>query len=133
MSRSKQTSKSKLRRKAVTAVGVAGALALAGSASASIAPTEDAPTQNTAPVFLAEEEISDVSLSTFYVFDKENAYRPGVQLAARGCGHGCGGCGDRGCAVRGCRCGGCGGCGGCGVRRLLHMDWTCPGLLELAS
>ena len=72
MSRSKQTSKSKLRRKAVTAVGVAGALALAGSASASIAPTGDAPTQNTAPVFLAEEEISDVSLSTFYVFDKEN-------------------------------------------------------------
>ena len=46
------------------------------------------PTQNTAPVILAEEEISDVSLATFYVFDKENtgAHRSGVQLAARGCG-----------------------------------------------
>ena len=132
MSRSKQTSKSKLRRKAVTALGVAGAVSLAGSASASIAPTGDTPTRNAAPVTLAEEEISDVSLATFYVFDKENEYRSGVQLAARGCGHGCGrGCGGRGCAVhRGCRCGGLrrlrlrrlG-------RRLLHMDWTCPGLL----
>lgn len=33
------------------------------------------PVQNTAThheLFLGEEEISDVSLSTFYVFDKEN-------------------------------------------------------------
>ena len=32
-----------------------------------------------------EEEISDVSLSTFYVFDRENAgaRRPGLQLAKR--------------------------------------------------
>jgi hypothetical protein len=29
---------------------------------------------------LAEEEISDVSLATFYVFDKENAHRPGCSL-----------------------------------------------------
>jgi hypothetical protein len=122
MSRSKQTSKARGRRRTVTALGVAGvagALSLASGASASIAPA--VPTQNSAPVILAEEEISDVSLSTFYVFDKENAgtHRPGVHLAARavgrGCGgcavrRGCGGCGGRGCAVRGC--GGCG--GGCG-------------------
>ena len=130
MSRLKQTSKTRGRKRAaVTALGVAGALSLASGASASIAPAGDLPTQNAAPVILAEEEISDVSLATFFVFDKENArpHLPGVQLA-RGCGHGCGhGCGCRGCAVhrgcggcgvhRGCRgcvrgCAGCGGCGG---------------------
>jgi hypothetical protein len=128
MPRSKQPSKIKSPRIAVTALGVAGALSLAGGASASVAPT-----QNTARIILAEEEISDVSLATFYVFDKENAraHQSGVQLAARGCGHGgcrgcaahagCRGCahaGCRGCAVhrgcRGCAGGGCGGCGGCG-------------------
>ncbi|MFZ1173792.1 MAG: hypothetical protein WAO01_21635, partial [Bradyrhizobium sp.] len=54
----------------------------------------------------------DVSLATFYVFDKEStaAAKDGNVQLARGCGcRGCGGC--RGC--RGCR--GCGrGCG-CGV------------------
>ena len=46
---------------------------------------------------LAEEEVSDVSLATFYVFDKENAgpFRPSVLLARGGCGGGCGGCGGR--------------------------------------
>ena len=86
MSRSKQTSKGRGRRRTVTALGVAGALSLAGGASASISPAGDIATQNTAPVILAEEEISDVSLATFYVFDKENAgaHHSGVQLAARG-------------------------------------------------
>ena len=86
MSRSKQTSKGRGRRRVVTALGVAGALSLAGGASASISSAGDIPTQNTAPVLLAEEEISDVSLATFYVFDKENAgaHRSGVQLAAEG-------------------------------------------------
>ena len=52
-------------------------------------------------VTLCEEEVFDVSLATFYVFDKENAgtFRRGVRLAAGG---GCGGCG--------CLCSvGCGG------------------------
>ena len=123
MSRSKQTSKGSSRSRAVTAFGVAGALSLAaGGASASLGPARDIPTKNTAPVItLGEEEISDVSLSTFYVFEKENAgaHRPGVQLAARACGRGCRGCavhrGCAGCAVhrgcRGCAVGGCG--GGC--------------------
>ena len=37
-------------------------------------------------LFLGEEEISDVSLATFYVFDKENAgsLKSGVQLARGG-------------------------------------------------
>jgi len=47
-------------------------------------------------ITLVEEEISDVSLATFFVFEKENAetLRPGVRLAMGGCGAGgCGGCG----------------------------------------
>lgn len=130
MSRLKQAIKAKGRKKtAVTVLGLAGALSLAGSASASIAPKADVPAQKTAPVMLADEEISDVSLATFYIFDKGNVGPPGVQLAARGCGHGgCGhgghGCraaGCRGCAAHGCRgCGhghvrGCRGCRGCGA------------------
>jgi hypothetical protein len=60
-------------------------------------PQADTSTPDTAvnrQVFLAEEEISDVSLATFYVFDEENAgsLKPGVQLARGGCGGG-GGCG----------------------------------------
>ena len=102
MSRSKQTSKGRGRRRVVTALGVAGALSLAGGASASISPARDIPTQNTAPVILAEEEISDVSLATFYVFDNENAgtFRRRIKLAQGcggcGCGFGCGGGGDGG-------------------------------------
>ena len=112
MSHTKQASKRSSRKKAVTVLGVAGALSLAGGASeAAVGPVGDTPTENAAPVItLGEEEISDVSLATFYVFDNENAgaHRPGLQLAKRRTrGHG-------GCAVhRGC--GGCAvACGGCG-------------------
>src|SRR5262249_27873912 len=65
-------------------------------------------------IFLGEEEIFDVSLSTFYVFDKENTRRPppAQQLRFARCG-GCGGCGGHG---GGCGCGGPGGGRGhCGV------------------
>src|ERR1700722_13867305 len=110
----KQASKRTGRTKAVTALGAAGLLSLAGGASAAIVgpaePTEDTASRHV--ITLSEEEIFDVSLSTFYVFDKENAgtHHPDVQLAA---GRGCGGrgCGGRGGGGRGC--GGCGGCGGC--------------------
>jgi hypothetical protein len=112
MSHAKQASRRRSRTKTVTVLGVAGALSLAGGASrAAVGPAGDTPTESTAPVItLGEEEISDVSLATFYVFDNENAgaHRPGLQLAKRTQGHG----GDRGRAVnRGC--GGCGSCGGC--------------------
>ena len=107
--------------KAVPVLGAAGLLSLAGGASAATngIPAADLPTHKTLPnheIILGEEELSDVSLSTFYVFDKERA-KPqlGEQLAWRGCG-GCR-CGGCRCGV-GCRCGwrGCGGCGcgGCG-------------------
>jgi hypothetical protein len=116
MPRVKQASKQKRTTKA-TAVKVLGAaglgLSLVGSTSASTIPTADIPqSDKTSPnqrFVLGEEEMADVSLATFYLFDKENV-GSGVQVA-RGCG-GCGGC--RGCGGGGCRgCGG-GGCRGCG-------------------
>src|SRR5262252_5308640 len=123
MPRAKQASKRKAGTKAVPVLGAAGmSLSLAGGASATTAgPAADMPvTPNIAQgheITLGEEEISDVSLATFYVFDKESssARQGGTQVAFGGC-RGCRGCGGcRGC--RGCRgCGGCfiGGCGGCG-------------------
>jgi hypothetical protein len=85
MSHAKQASKRKSRTKAVTVLGVAGALSLAGGASGTaVGPSGDTLTDKTA-ITLDEEEISDVSLSTFYVFDHESAgaRRPGLQLAQR--------------------------------------------------
>jgi hypothetical protein len=118
MARAKRASKRNRRSKAVPVLGAAGlSLSLVGGASASTSgPATDVGPQNTSPtheIFLGEEEISDVSLSTFYVFDKENTATPqvGEKVAAWGCR--CGGC-----RCGGCRCGwrgcvGCGGCGGC--------------------
>jgi hypothetical protein len=120
VAQSKKASKRKRRITTLPVLGVAGmSLSLAGGASAA---TTTGPLDGHLAVdaltnpnpLLGEEEISDVSLSTFYVFDKENAgnLKLGVQVARGGCGR-CGGC--RGCG----RCGGCGGhgcrgCGGCG-------------------
>jgi hypothetical protein len=126
MAHKKQASSRKRGKEAVPMVGMVGvSLSLAGGASAATAvTTTDVPLWDTgAPpqIALSEEEIADVSLGTFYVFDKETAGTPllGTQIA-RGCGcHGCRGCGGcrgcRGCGrgCRGCGCGGCG-CGGCG-------------------
>ena len=81
----RRNSKTSGRNAAVAALGVAGALSLSGACSASASTSPTGNMQNT-HVLLGEEEVSDVSLSTFYVFDKENARRPGVQFAAgRGC------------------------------------------------
>ena len=121
MPRVKQASKRKRVTKTVPVLGAAGlTFSLVGGASAAVAPTMDAPrSPNFSPsheITLGEEELSDVSLATFYVFDKEDteAARNGVQVAWRGCG-GCRGCrGCRGCGCRSCRCGGCASCAGCG-------------------
>ena len=107
MPQAKKPSKRKHRACAVPLLGAAGlSLSLASGAPAATA----GPTAH--EITLGEEEISDVSLATFYVFDRENVgpSQPGVQLVHRGCGgchRGCGGC-HRGCGG----CGGCG-CGGC--------------------
>ena len=100
----------KRRSKAVVpALGITGLfLSLASGATAS---TGEATTNLTATsqpheLFLAEEEIFDSSLSTFYTFEKENAgansLAQNLKLAA-GCGAGCG-C-TCGCACAGVSCG----------------------------
>jgi hypothetical protein len=137
MSHTKRVSKQKRRSKTAPVLGAAGlSLSLAGGASTvTAAPAADMPAARHAAlnhqIFLGEEELSDVTLATFYVFDKENAegLRPGIQLVrggcgcghgggCGGCGHGggCGGCGHGGGVMRGCG-GGFGGCRGCGFGR----------------
>jgi hypothetical protein len=75
-------------------------------------------------LFLGEEELSDVSLGTFYVFDKENTGAPPLaqhlRLAHGGCGGGCG-CGGFffGSCV-GCVGYACGGSGGDPVQAALR-------------
>jgi hypothetical protein len=103
MSHAKRSSKRRSRAKAVTVLGVAGALLAGGASRAAVGPPGNTLTANTA-ITLDEEEISDVSLSTFYVFDHENAgaRRSGLQLAQRtrrprqGCGGCAGDCGGGG-------------------------------------
>ena len=139
MSHAKDASKRKRLRKAVPTVGIAGmSLAMVGGASAATAPpTANLPSQYiplSHEITLGEEEISDVSLGTFYVFDKEDIASElgqNVQLArGRGGGGGHGGCGGRGCARgcggRGCGVGGCG-CwgGGCGCGCCLAWPLPC--------
>src|SRR6516165_7174568 len=115
MFRVKHASKRKRLTKAaaVTALGAAGlGLLLVGSASASTLPAADIPQSDNNwsqhRSVLNEEEMADVSLATFHLFDKEHGNTAGFQQVAW---VGCRGC--RGCGWRGCRCGGCGGCGGC--------------------
>jgi hypothetical protein len=157
MPRAKQASKRKAGTKAVPVLGAAGlSLSLAGGASAAASgPAADMVTlKNTTQlheITLAEEEISDVSLATFYVFDKENtgALESGIQLArgGGGGGGGCGGCrggggggragggggggggGGLGCRVGGGGGGGCRGCRGCGGRGcgIGGCGWGCGG------
>src|SRR5208282_5352964 len=94
-------------------------LAMTGAASAT-APATNVPTQDNARrLILTEEEISDVSLATFQVFDRENPpLSEGIRVArGGGCGCGHGGGGGGGCAHAGVG-GGCahaGVGGGCGV------------------
>jgi hypothetical protein len=125
--------KAALAKKAALALGAAGvSLAMTGAASAS-APATNVPSQDNARrLILTEEEISDVSLATFQVFDRENPpLNQGIKVArgggCGGCGHGggCGGCAHAGfgggcagagrCAVGGCAAGGRCAVGGCAV------------------
>jgi hypothetical protein len=78
MSGTKQTSKRKRRSKIAPTLGVAGlSLSLAGGVSAATgSQAADALTHNMVvshEITLGEEEIAEVSLAAFYVFDKENA------------------------------------------------------------
>jgi hypothetical protein len=99
---------------AATTLGAVGlGLSLAGGASASTLPAADTPQADNNSsehhLVLNDEEMADVSLATFHLFDRELTGTGGLQQVAWGCR--CGGCrGCRGCGWRGCRCGGCGGC-----------------------
>src|SRR5215468_1978111 len=107
MPRTTKASKRTSRKEVVPVLGAVGvSLSLASGASAATAvPVADTPSKDTAlnpHVTLNEEEIADVNLGTFFVFDKEAAGTPQLgQQYARGCG--CRGCGCRGCGCRGCR------------------------------
>ncbi len=134
----RKRNKAALSKKAAWALGAAGvSLAMTGAASAT-APATDVPSQDNARrLILTEEEISDVSLATFQVFDRENPpLSQGIRVA-RGGGCGCGGCGHGGgggcahagfgggcahagvgCAAGGrCAVGGCAAGGRCAVGR----------------
>ena len=144
MSQAKYTSKSPRSRKTLSGktlsvLGLAGVSLAATTAATTNKSMAGMPSPATAPVqafTMGEEEMSDVTLATFHLFDKEsvNQSRSMLQLTrcggcgrcgggCRGCGGGCRiggcgcrGCGCRGCGFRGCGCRGCGcggGCGGC--------------------
>ena len=91
----KRSSKRKRRSKALPALGFGLSLSMASGACASTseASANTPPLSQNHEIFLGEEEISDVSLATFYVFDKENARPPPLSQKLRlaaGCGAGCG-------------------------------------------
>ena len=91
MSRAKQASKAERRIKAAPVLGAAGlSLTLAsGAQEISGTPAADLLSRSagvTHEITLREEEISDVSLATFHVFDKES---PAGERLACGCGGGC--------------------------------------------
>lgn len=101
---SRQTAKRKRKRRAISVLGVAGlSMALAGGASATgggvpaHVPSQSAAVSHQSG--LREEEVSDVSLATFHVFDGETAGQPQprLRLAGCGCAAGCAGCGGCGC------------------------------------
>ena len=103
----KRSSKRKRRSKTLPALGFAGvslSMASGACASTSEASANTPPPSQSNEIILGEEELSDVSLATFYVFDKENTGPPPLaqQLKlARGCGCGGGGCGGGGCRMMG--------------------------------
>jgi hypothetical protein len=151
---SKRSSKSKRRSKALPALGFAGvslSMASGACASTSEAMANTPPTSHSQnhEILLGDEEIFDVSLSTFYVFDKENGGAPSLAQDLKLARGGCGGCGGGGCGgggggvhvvcAGGGGCGGWhGGCGGCHVgcrgcrcggffRGCVGCAWGCGG------
>ncbi len=138
MAQTRRASKGKRSKEALSVLSLAGislAATTVATTSESVAGMPSPAAAPTQAFTLGEEEISDVTLATFHLFDKESVDQSRSILHLTrcggcgrcGCGHGCGGvarcggcrCGG-GCAVVArCRCGGCGvrwgiGCGGCG-------------------
>ncbi len=126
MQQAKRTSRGKRSKEALSVLSLAGISLAATTAATTNELLAGMPSPATAPVqafTLGEEEISDVTLATFRLFEKESVdqSRSLLQLTRCGgcgrcgCGGGCRGCGGGRCG--GCgfgRCGGCARCGGCG-------------------
>jgi hypothetical protein len=99
MSRLKKSAKRTTRSKAAPVLGIAGMTFLAGASAALAHPSLDPATDNPSnKMVLGEEEVSDVTLATFYAVDHEGQgqSRGGtrrIRLAMGACGCGCGGCG----------------------------------------
>jgi hypothetical protein len=116
MPQAMRASKGKRRSKAAPVLGIAGvSLAMAGGGASAwaVGSVADMPSHNPAPrgvITLGEEEIADVSLSTFFVFDKENA--GAARLREKVAYRGCRGLQRLRSGKRLQRCGGCG-CGCC--------------------
>jgi hypothetical protein len=109
-------------KKTVPVLGAAAGLSLSLASSASAAPAADISSPcggAEREIILAEEEISDVSLATFYVFDKETSAAFGSNIQpVRG-----GGCGG----------GGCRGCGGGGVEAAEALEAVAVAGVEVAE
>jgi hypothetical protein len=119
MRNSKDASRAQPRSKAVPVLSAAGlTLSLAsGPAAASLGGTAHIATPGVQEpllhkALLQEEEVSEVSLATFHVFDKENGSMPRRRLRF---------------AQAGAACAGCGGCG-CACGSGLYNSYTPPGL-----
>lgn len=93
MSRMKKSTKRKARSKTIPVLGVAGmtlSLITGGSAALAHPSLEESSGGRSHDVILKDEEVSDVTLATFYAFDREDQGRqPRLRLAA---GIGCAGC-----------------------------------------
>jgi hypothetical protein len=136
MSQTKHVGKRKRSKSAALSVmGVAGMSLVATTAATTTESVAGMPTPVAAPnhaFALSEEEISDVTLATFNVFDKDKVAgdRSLLTLVQRcggcRCGGRCGGCrcggGRCGCRCGGGGCGGCG-CGGCGCIGGCCLSW----------
>jgi hypothetical protein len=82
MLHAKQASKPKSRTKALTVVTVAGTLSLAAGASVTaVSPAGHMARANRASaITLGEQQITELRVATFYVFDNENTGRHGFQF-----------------------------------------------------
>jgi hypothetical protein len=100
MSDLEKSAKRRTRSKAAPMLGIAGMTFLAGASAALARPSLEPATDSASnKIVLGEEEISDVTLATFYAVDHEGQGQgprrtQRVRLAlGGGCGCGCGACG----------------------------------------
>ena len=114
MRETKHAPKGKRSKKALSVVLSVAGMSLAATAAGPVASMTLPATAPLQPVPLGEEEITDVSLATFHLFDQEKLGAPRTITELVHGGGGCGGCGGHGGGCGGCHGGGFGGCHGGG-------------------